>query len=418
MLAIVGLALDSSHALVNKTRLQNTADAAALAAAKEFDDSGDIALANLAAMNVFGLNADGAGNHELNAAYDADEINVAIQWSESLDPFANTGVGPYVRVLATGYQINTSLTSLLGITEIDISASAVAGPSPNIITACNVAPLVACAIDPLDPDVFGFELGEVQVLKSAAGGSSALGPGNFQLIRLDADDAGGDDVRFNLAGSYNGCATNGEPVETEPGNTVGPVADGLNTRFGSYHGVMKGYDDKYFPDVVTKQPGWPLYGPFERPLEIQEDNPSTSDVNEGDNPDTPEVEDYVIVQERDGEMVIIDQTNIDYGWEQYQAHVASKVFDKAPPTGKYERRVMALPVANCDGSCSGSCDLPVIGFACFFMLQEMPRMGADANIFGQFVEGCSSGGVAGPDPGTGPGIYLIQLYKDAGSADS
>ena len=37
MLAMVGLAIDSSHAFVNMTRLQNTADAAALAAAKVYD---------------------------------------------------------------------------------------------------------------------------------------------------------------------------------------------------------------------------------------------------------------------------------------------------------------------------------------------------------------------------------------------
>ena len=34
MLAVAGLALDASHSIANKTRLQNTVDAAALAAAK------------------------------------------------------------------------------------------------------------------------------------------------------------------------------------------------------------------------------------------------------------------------------------------------------------------------------------------------------------------------------------------------
>ena len=71
MLAIAGLALDASHALVNNTRLQNTTDAAALAAAKEYDDTIDIFAGNAAALSLFGINADGAGNHELNDAYDA-----------------------------------------------------------------------------------------------------------------------------------------------------------------------------------------------------------------------------------------------------------------------------------------------------------------------------------------------------------
>ena len=130
MLAIAGLSLDASHALANKTRLQSSADAAALAAAKEFDQSADIIAANAAALNVFGLNADGAGNHELNDAYDGNEISIVIQWSETLNPFVSSGLGPYVRVIATGYEVETTLSLVLGVTEIDIRASAVAGPSP------------------------------------------------------------------------------------------------------------------------------------------------------------------------------------------------------------------------------------------------------------------------------------------------
>ena len=148
MLAVAGLALDASHSVVNKTRLQNTVDAAALAAAKQYDQAADIVAANAAALQIFGLNADGAGNHELNADYDANGIAITIQWSETLNPFVNTGVGPYVRVIASDYDTATSLTAVLGIMEIDIAASAVAGPSPTVNTACNIAPLVACALDP------------------------------------------------------------------------------------------------------------------------------------------------------------------------------------------------------------------------------------------------------------------------------
>ena len=169
MLAMAGLALDASHALANKTRLQNTVDAAALAAAKAFDQTDDIFAGNAAALSLFGMNADAAGNHELNAAHDAGEINIVVQWSEELDPFVSVGVGPYVRVIASDFSIDASLTAVLGVTELDISASAVAGPSPTINSACNIAPMVVCAADPADPDLFGFEPNQLEVLKSAAG---------------------------------------------------------------------------------------------------------------------------------------------------------------------------------------------------------------------------------------------------------
>jgi Flp pilus assembly protein TadG len=139
MIAVAGLALDSSHALANKTRLQNTVDAAALAAAKAYDQSADIIVGNAAAFSLFGLNADGTGNHEMNAAYDSGEINIVIQWSETLNPFVSAGIGPYVRVIATDFTLDATLSAVLGVTEIDIAATAVAGPSPTINSACTSA---------------------------------------------------------------------------------------------------------------------------------------------------------------------------------------------------------------------------------------------------------------------------------------
>ena len=393
MLAVVGLALDASHTLANKTRLQSTTDAAALAAAIEYNDSEDISAANTVALSLFGLNADGVGNHELDAAYDASEINILIQWSAELDPFISAGVGPYVRVIATGFGIDSTLSALLGVTELDMSASAVSGPSPSIATACNIAPLVACAKDPADLVLYGFDAGEVEVLKSAANAGSAIGPGNFQLIRLDCG-AGGACVRDNLAGDFDGCETTGTQVETEPGNKVGPV-QGLNTRFGEYQPPLS--PDDYAPDVVTRQPT--------PPLEL---------FDHDDDKATPEI----IGQEVGEEMVAIDSTNLDYGWTEYQADVAVPDFTHAPPIGAYERRVLAMPVAACNGETAGQADLPILGFGCFFMLQEVSQKGDESHIFGQFVENCKAGGVPGLDPGPGPGPYVIQLYKDPDSGES
>ena len=383
MLAVAGLALDASHSVVNKTRLQNTVDAAALAAAKQYDQAADIVAANAAALQIFGLNADGAGNQELNADYDANGIAITIQWSETLNPFVNTGVGPYVRVIASNYEIATSLTAVLGIMEIDIAASAVAGPSPTVNTACNIAPLVACALDPDDPNLFGFSPNQVEVLKSASGDSSGVGPGNFQLIRLGC--AGGNCVRDNIAGGYDGCVTNGETVETEPGNTVGPTVQGLNTRFGVYTGSMSPED--YPPDVITTQPSTPLE--YDSASDTVQQNGTTATAN-----------------------------TLDYGWSQYIFDIAGGMLTNPPPQGVYERRVLTIPVARCDGTSSGQSTLDIVGFGCYFMLQQMVQQGTEAQIFGQFIDGCTAGGLPGPNPVSGPDPYIIQLYKDPDSGDS
>ena len=80
-------------------------------------------------------------------------------------------------------------------------------------------------------------------------------------------------------------------------------------------------------------------------------------------------------------------------------------------------RILALPVADCDGNQTGQSTLEIIGLACYFMLQPIGG-GQDKNIFGEFVEGCLTNGFSGMNPGAGTGPYRIQLYKDQDSIDS
>lgn len=383
MMAISGLALDASHALTNKSRLQATVDAAALAAAKTFDQTADLLAANAAAMAIFGMNADGAGNHELDGAFDAGDISITIQWSQTLNPFVSVGVGPYVRVIAAGFSIDSSLSVLLGIDAIGITSSAVAGPSPTINTACNIAPMVACALDADDPDLFGFSAGRLEVLKSAAGTGSPLGPGNFQLVRLNCP--GGDCVRENVAGGWEGCISGSETIETEPGNTLGPTVQGLNTRFGSYSGAMS--PDMYPPDVVTTAPFPQLAYDGDADMVTQNGVEAT-------------------------------QSTIDYGWADYQDDIRNARYTNAPPFGVFERRVLAIPIARCDGAGAGQTTLDVVGFGCYFLLQPVVQKGNEAEIFGQFIQGCTASGAPGPAPVAGADPYIIQLYKDPGSAYS
>ena len=120
LLAVAGLALDGSHALANKTRMQNAADAAALAAAKVLDETdGDTVLATAAANSLFSINASSAGNHEMNDAYSAGDISLEVQYSLTLNPsfvpgtFVHGSIPSnnewWVRVIATGFDTQTTL---------------------------------------------------------------------------------------------------------------------------------------------------------------------------------------------------------------------------------------------------------------------------------------------------------------------
>lgn len=391
ILAMGGLALDGSHLLVNKSRLQNTVDAAALGAAKILDQTGDTARARTAALNLMGLNAAALGNRELGESYSGGGMNVTVEFSATLQPFSpGTTPAEYVRVRAQNFRMPAWLIQVIGRDNKVVGASAVAGPSPTILRACDVVPLVVCGTPPSQggtPPYWGFTPGQPQVLKTAGGQSSPIGPGNFQLIRLGGSGAAV--LRENLAGGYEGCI--GNTVETEPGNDVGPVVQGLNTRLNQYSGPMRGQQATYPPDVITRQ--------------------TTPRLNYNDNTG----------QITQGGRVITSSTQLDFNYSDYQNRVRNGSFDVQPAPnglGAFERRVMPIPIADCSGVNNGQSTLPVLGFGCYFLLQEAIQQGSNSNIFGEFVAQCEAGGMPGPDPTNIPGPYIIQLYRNFQSNDS
>src|SRR5688572_27262941 len=108
LLAMAGLALDSGHVILNKSRLQNTVDAAALSAAKVLDDTESEAQATAAAQAVFDANA--AGHLELARVMSGADIQVT--FSNTLDPWApGTTPAYYVRVAADNFTMWTGFTS-------------------------------------------------------------------------------------------------------------------------------------------------------------------------------------------------------------------------------------------------------------------------------------------------------------------
>ena len=314
LLLMAGLALDAGHATLNKTRLQNATDAAALAAAKMLDQTHSSILATTEALTAFGANANASGDQELANAYanGAGSLTVTVQYSATLPPFAaGAPNGPYVRVSATGFTRPTWFSELAGINQMTVTATAVAGPSPTINSACNIVPLVVCGTP--GAANFGYTINQPVALKQSAPGSpSEVGPGNFQLIQLGG--SGANVVRQNLAGSYSGCASTGNNVQTQPGNETGPTTQGINTRFGDYTGPMGGTESQYPPDVLTTQQAPPL------------------SVANGGPP-------WVITG------------NISYGYQQYVADESNpgRYNNQPMPQGPgvFNRRVLQVPVGNC-----------------------------------------------------------------------
>jgi len=396
MLGIVGMALDGAHGLLSKNRLQSVVDAAALSAAKTLDQTdGDTTLAQVEALSMFDQNASASGNGEIRASLDGGDVQVTVQFSKTLNPFVpGTVPAQYVRVRAANLRLPGWFVRVMGMNELVVGASAVAGPSPTLAEICNVAPMMVCG-DPAaaatgDP-FYGYQVGQPEVLKTSttSGGNFEIGPGNFQLIRLDGA-SGAADIRRALAGDFGACIATDDDIPTEPGNTVGPVVQGINTRLGIYLGPLGSSQSQYPPDVITREVSPPLTYDSSTDTILYQGTPVSG---AGDQPF--------------------------YDYTDYQNDLAAEHYDHPPldgdppGNGAFGRRVLALPVGDCSGTTSGAGTVPMMGVLCFHLLQAAEQKGNESYVYGQFIgDGCGVNGRPGPDPVTGPGPYIIQLYKD------
>lgn len=401
ILAMAALALDGGHMLLNKARLQNAVDAAALSGARtllQVSGTGNAAsLTRDAAVGTFTLNAQADGNDELATALAEGGAGfVQVELATSVyGPFSYPGpvAARYVRVSVANEPLQGFFWPILSLLADDtpdkaVSAIATAGPSPT--TPCQVAPLMICGDpngnDPTAGQFWGYRFGDLEVLKSGAGNTSPIGPGNFQLIRLGSN-SGAADVRAALAGDIEQCNQVGETVETEPGNTVGPVAQGLNTRFGEYKGSLAGSAASYPPDQIISH---------STPL-IEWDEGAELATYDGQP-----------VQARDGNLFTGQGALLDYNdWRRATAACPSG----CTAGGVAERRVLRIVVGDCTGKQNGQTSVPVLGFGCFFLVQPLPAGGKDAQIFGQFLRECAGDNQPDIDPSDDSGPQIIQLYK-------
>lgn len=383
MLGMIGLALDLGDAYVNKTRLQNVVDAMALSAALTLNSLHDTDQAKDDALKTFDSFVSQDGNSPLQSF---DKSTFVFEFSDTLIPFAPSSfVDPrFVRVTAPTFSIPSFFIRVLGIDNKTVAATAVSGPLPfgKDSKVCDVAPVMMCAEmdadgNVADPDCsdeacYGYNLNEERSLKGSppTGQDWGVGSGNFRLIRL-GDSQGASDVGKQMAGEFDACLDTSDQIETEPGQDWGQVVKGMNTRFGEYKGLFSGTEDEYPPDLVSN---------------LQ--NPDTSDPS--DIPLYPQYQDKY----RNGDW---DHSN-----------------------GAPERRIVAVPFADCSTSINGQGTLPLVGMGCFFLTRELKEGGGpEKKIWAELVDSCLANGRPNPnDAGNTGAPSKIVLFKDPDGQDS
>lgn len=401
IIGIVGLSIDVGHAFLNKTLLQNSLDSAALSGARTLMLSNSTAAASIDARVAFDQHLDG----EM-AKLDAG--NLILQYSDTLVPFVAGGSSPrYVRAVFENFTTELSFSSVLPDVDgsMSIAGSAVAGPIPvgypGAGKTCDLAPLLICEANYDKSREYQFQLklgsdsetadehelanarqqqsrcGEGSVFydcvptpggTSGADGtgstSGAGGTGKFLLNSLGC--AGDNCIRESLAGAFNSCLTENSTVAVEQGTSPEPIRQGLMARFGVYRESLNA---AHFPaDVVV------------------------SDRYE----------------------------NVDYWHDNYEQDVEAVIAAGSSTNGGVPyRRVLTVPIVNCQEGGIAQSASSVLRFDCLFLTRLAEEGEVDALFYGQFVSECEASGEQGESvPGNYTGPMEIILYKDPDTYES
>lgn len=253
LIPLGGLVIDLGHLYIAKAELQNAADAAALAAAKDLNNT--TAGVNAAVTNGQTI----GGKHE----YDFD---VMLSLPESAFSFGSTPDGPwvsaasarispanlsFVKVDTDSKTLNTYLMGVAGIANTDTKGVAVAGRYVTLVT-----PIGICAIDPDNRTAkysyasgiselveFGFRRG-VGYNSFSLG---SLGGATYDpyLINPVSPGSGSCDASASSAASTAPFVCNGNSAVLTTGSSglvytntgmSNSIEKALNSRFGDYTG--------------------------------------------------------------------------------------------------------------------------------------------------------------------------------------
>ncbi|WP_271271346.1 TadE/TadG family type IV pilus assembly protein [Aliamphritea hakodatensis] len=402
LVAMVGLALDTGHLLLNKTRLQNAVDAAALSGARTLQLSVSAAPmddARAAAIATFNANL----SDELTSHAPVPTVT----FSEDLTPgsfvAATAGEPNYIKVATPLVPLTSYLVQVVGVDDKPVGATAVAGFGSGA-SVCDLIPVMVCK-GTQDPDTptgfseFDFSAGlsapfdpatDTVTLKtgSGSGPDTDVGTGSFHLIDIPGLQ-GANDIRYAFAESSN-CGDEGQEFEIDlaPGNKVGPTVQGINTRFGLYSGPLNGNSSDYPPDYANDTSHTP-------------DCIGMDPDGLGSDPDNGT-----------GPNACLDPRN-------YANYYNSPSSNIQPEDPRYQRRMVKVPVGACDGSATGNDTVETLGFGCFLLTDPATQQGGansdSGSLRGVFMHECTP-----PATGVtqGSGVTTIFLFKNPDGEES
>jgi len=193
MIGFTALIVDVGNLYLNKTRLVNMADAAALAGVQDLPGSPQLAIAS-------------ANNYALQNGMNSDVVGVIL---------SNNNTVVTVNVART---VPFFFAQIFEMTSANVRARAVAAIRP--ITGIS-------GVVPFGVAKQTLVYGTTYTLKDGAGDGYN---GNYGALALGGN--GANVYRGNIEDGYSGLLSIGDWVSTEPGNMSGPTGSGVDYRIG------------------------------------------------------------------------------------------------------------------------------------------------------------------------------------------
>jgi hypothetical protein len=419
LVGMIGLALDSGQLFVNKTELQNAADACALAAARELDGNGDaLVRADAAGVLVGTQNLVGFQN----TAVTLTAANIT--YSEYLSPNADYQTNPdpdgpselatkakFAMCTVARSDIGMWFMGVRGFDDQTVRAYAVATLAPSQTTCAIPVGLCKQEEGTSEDPYAGFVVGQWYDGKFEAGGSGGGGgcvspsgslgtSGNFNWIDFSPPNGGGDELKDILTG-VGQCEL--PPVGTLVGQsgTNNGLKAAWNTRFGIYSGSYNAsnappdftgiaFTNPYYPQGQDSDT-WPTSSAAALP-NAYSGSPYTGSTSNYETAAAARLP-YQDANPSgvDGNPTVLPQSPPDDG--------ASYMGSGS------KRRLVVTPIVDCESLCTtGTTTVPIIGYGCVLMLSPMPNNPDQIYLeyrgaANEANSGCASFGLAGGSSG-------------------
>jgi hypothetical protein len=274
------LAIDGSRLMNLHSHLQHAADGLALAAAGELDRRPDAciravrALTNLVENEQrFGtagaaiITMDDVNYRFLSGLPASDDMEITSEYEVDRDDCQDLNDEDnsvqnvrFIEVTVNPQTLTTLMPAAFigGSTTAQANATAVAGFKEAV---CQFTPMMMCnPYEGLDKTIFDAARdhdlkGKMIEVRQVGGNTAQYFPGNFGFLSSPELGTGANNLANALANANPSACFAREGVDTEPGQNTGPVASGLNVRFGIYDSLMnsKKNDDQYRPAMNVRK---------------------------------------------------------------------------------------------------------------------------------------------------------------------